>query len=146
MAGVRVTQTSRIPEPTQVDSPKVKDYLNRLIQTLRNNFNSSDLRLSTINRSEHDYTNVATTPYDVAKTDFILLCDSTVGNITLNLPPADIMFQKIVIIKKTTTDANTLIIDPSGAELIDLSATYTIPGVLLGHIKILSDGVQWWII
>lgn len=73
-------------------------------------------------------TNVSTTPYTALDSDTIFYVDTTIGNITINLPavatPA--MNGKIYYIKKISSDANTVIIDPSGAETIEGAGTYTL--------------------
>lgn len=53
----------------------------------------------------------------------VILVDTTAGNVTLNLPPARDMSGHCVYVKKVVA-ANTVTIDPSGAELIDGAATF----------------------
>lgn len=73
-----------------------------------------------------------------------LICDTSAGSITLTLPAANTCTGRIYNIKKKVV-ANNLVIDPNGAELIDLAATLTLTAALDKRI-IQSDGTQWWVI
>jgi len=75
----------------------------------------------------------------------IILCNSTSGNIIVTLPNATTCNNYIVTIKKIDASANTVIIQPVAAQLIDSqsslielyqSSTYTI----------MSNNTQWYII
>jgi len=76
-------------------------------------------------------------------TNAIVLVDTTNGNVTIDLPPAEkgIHF----VIKKTDNSANTVIIDAAGSETIDGSTTKTLPNQY-DSIRIVSDSVEWWVI
>lgn len=92
-------------------------------------------------------TPVSTTPYIPQDSDSILYVDTTVGNITINLQSVAVasMLNKILYIKKTTSDVNTVIIDASGAELIEGATTYTISKEN-DAIAIHCNGVNWKLI
>jgi len=87
-------------------------------------------------------TNVSTTPYAVLATDFVLLVDATVGDITINLPAANLT-KRWLEVKKVDAGANKVIIDAAGADLIDGDATQE----LLFEdeaLPIVSNGVSEW--
>lgn len=83
-------------------------------------------------------------------THSMVLVDAS-GNITITLPTAASVFDsttgigKIYRIKKIDADANTVTIDPNGAELIDGGATAVLT-VQWESITIQSNGTAWWII
>jgi hypothetical protein len=60
----------------------------------------------------------------VAATDDVILVDPTAGNITVNLPTAvNPNAGKRFTIERMTGGANTVTIDPAGAETIDGAST-----------------------
>ncbi len=67
----------------------------------------------------------AMSPYTVLATDTSLLCDTTAGNITLQLPAIAAMGDR-VIFAKMDIGANAVSILPNGAETIDGFASYSI--------------------
>jgi hypothetical protein len=78
-------------------------------------------------------------PYNYSQ--HCLLCDTTNGNITVNLPKASRSINGVVFIKKTATN-NTVIIDAYSSELINASSTLVL--TTLDEIAILScDGTIW---
>jgi len=85
----------------------------------------------------------ADSPYTVLKLQTVLLCNTTTGSITLNLPTAVGMTGKPYVIKKTVL-ANVLTIDPSGAETIGGYATMLIKEIK--QITIMSDGSNWLVL
>ena len=87
---------------------------------------------------------VNTTPYNVA-VDKIYLVDASSSNIIINLPPATTGFDKKIIIKKIDSSANTVTIDPDGAETIDGQSSYDLI-LQYDSITVTSDGTQWYII
>lgn len=74
----------------------------------------------------------------------IILVDTSIGNITLNLPAIASNSTKVItyIIKKTTSDSNTVIVTPNGAEKIDGASTFTL-SYQNNLIKILNNGSNW---
>lgn len=68
--------------------------------------------------------NVNTTPYTVVPITgvYVYLVDATVGNITFNFPTA-VGNTALYTVKKVDATANTVILDPNGAETLDGSAT-----------------------
>lgn len=82
---------------------------------------------------------------DALADDRTILCDSTLGSIILNLPPAAQAQGKIYTIKKIDSSANVVAIDPNGSEKIDgvLNKTITTQWEAL---TIHCDGQAWYII
>ncbi len=90
---------------------------------------------------------VTTTPYTPTQDETVLYVDTTIGNITINLPSAatPAIVNKFYIIKKITNDANKVILDPNGAETIDNLATKDIE-FYNDCMQIHSNGTNWKII
>lgn len=90
---------------------------------------------------------VTTTPYTPTQDETVLYVDTTIGNITINLPSAATaaIVNKFYIIKKITNDANKVIVDPNGAETIDAVATKDIE-FFNDCLQCHSDGTNWKII
>lgn len=65
----------------------------------------------------------ADSPYTLQDGDGILLCDTTAGAITVNLPATADHVGRVLTIKKTDVAANAVTLDGNGAETIDGSAT-----------------------
>ncbi len=78
-------------------------------------------------------------PYDYGHQ--AILCDTTSGSITVNLPPASVSNNGTVFIKKTSA-SNTVTIDGDGSDQIDSLATKSLTS--LNEIAILlCDGTEW---
>jgi hypothetical protein len=85
-------------------------------------------------------------PYSVdAEKDYLLLVDTSGGNITIELPPAADAKYLDYFIKKITADGNSVTVDPDGGETIDGAGT-VVTVVQYYTFRIYSDGTQWWII
>lgn len=71
--------------------------------------------------------NVNTTPYTILPTSgvYVYLVDATAASITINFPTA-IGNTALYTIKKTDSSANTVILDPNGAQTLDGLSTQTI--------------------
>lgn len=65
----------------------------------------------------------ADSPYTLQDGDGILLCDTTAGAITVNLPATASHVGRVLTIKKTSGGVNAVTLDGNGAETIDGSAT-----------------------
>lgn len=78
-------------------------------------------------------------------TQHTLLVDATGASRTINLPAAAGVPGRIYVVKKIDSSANTVVVDPAGAELIDGAATKTL-SAQWDSIKIQSDGVSWFIV
>lgn len=83
-----------------------------------------------------------TANYTVTANDSTVYVDSTSAGFTVTLPTAVGIAGRIYAFKKTSTDANTVVIDPAGSETIDGSLTkdLTFKNQLL---VIQSDGANW---
>lgn len=92
-----------------------------------------------------------TTNYTLTLDDSILLCDTTIGPITITLPlavnawNATGSYGQQFTIKRITTDSNSVIINPDAADLLD-GGTITLSGPLLTKTTFISDGSNWWVI
>lgn len=81
-------------------------------------------------------------PYSMGD-DGILLCNTVLGNITVNLPEASTQKGLMYNIKNISTGE--VIVDGNGTETIDDALTQTLTN--LDKMRIASDGVSsWWII
>jgi len=78
-------------------------------------------------------------------TDEVVLCDTSGGAFTLNLPTAVGISGKKYRIKKITTDFDAVTIDPDGSETIDGETTTTI-NTDGETIVLISDGSNWQIL
>lgn len=81
----------------------------------------------------------------VVTTDDTILCDATLGNITVSLPAASTLNKRVFNIKKIDASVNTITIDANGAETIDGSLTQVISAQWT-CITIHSNGSNWFII
>lgn len=86
----------------------------------------------------------SSSPYTVLAGDGMVSCDTTSGNITVNLYTAVGNQGKRIIIKKTVA-ANTVTIDPNSTETIDGQSTYTLVGIY-DFITIISNGSNWQVV
>jgi len=77
--------------------------------------------------------------------DYTVLCDATTAGFTVGLPAVATNTGRILVIKKTDATANTVVIDPNVAELIEGLATATI-SIQGAFIVIQSSGTAWHII
>ena len=75
----------------------------------------------------------------------VCLCDTTSGVLTLNLPAAASYTGRVYQVKKTSADANTVVIDGNASETIDGGLTATLT-TQYESITIVSDGSNWFII
>jgi len=76
-------------------------------------------------------------------TNAIVLADTTKGNITITLPPAEMGLR--FIIKRTYGSVNSLTVDAYGSETIDGSTTKILPNQY-DTLYVLSDNNGWWIL
>ena len=84
----------------------------------------------------------ASSPY-APTNDYVVLADSTLGNITINLPTVGSETGRVYIIKNTGT-ANTVTITPNGVQTIDGNPTLAL--TTMQKATIICDGVAWWTI
>jgi hypothetical protein len=93
-------------------------------------------------RFSRDTKAVTATTYAVALTDEFLRADATSNAVTLNLPPASTATDKTYWVEAVNV-ANTITLDPDGAELINGAATKTI-GTAGRLTVIYCDGTGWF--
>lgn len=86
-----------------------------------------------------------TTTYTATTSDDVILVDTSGGAWTLTLYAASGNSGKILTIKKTSSDTNTLTIDANASETIDGTTTTTINSQY-ESLKIICDGTNWHIL
>jgi hypothetical protein len=114
--------------------------------------NASDLGLST-NRVRSLYTSggytagitTKTANYTATANDFTIIVDATAGAVTITLPAASSNAGRIYNIKKIDASANSVTIDPNGAELIDGAATFG-NTTQYRNFQIQCDGTGWHVL
>jgi hypothetical protein len=82
-------------------------------------------------------------PYSAGYVEYIL-CDTTAGDVTVNLPTVVGNEGRLYKIKNTGVGINKVIVDGNGAQLIDDVETFDLNA--LEALEIVSDGSQWWAI
>jgi len=90
------------------------------------------------------YRSVETTG-NVQSGDYLLLCDSTAGAVTVTLPPAALVPGRIYVFKRINASANNVIVDGYASETIDGATTYTLSSQWAG-VTVMSNGTAWFII
>jgi hypothetical protein len=85
---------------------------------------------------------VSASTYVPDDTDFTILCDTSGGNVRINLRPAAECVGRILCCKKIDSN-NRMRVEPSGAEKIDGKTRYNTTKLLKSYL-IQSDGVGWW--
>ena len=86
-----------------------------------------------------------TTTGTVVSGDYLLLCDATVGAITMTLPAAALVPGRIYAFKRINAGANTVTVDGYGAETIDGVATHVMTPQW-NSLLIMTNGVAWFIL
>lgn len=82
---------------------------------------------------------------NVQSGDYLLLCDSTSGAVTITLPPAALVPGRIYVFKRINAGANNVVVDGYASETIDGAATYTLSSQWAG-VTVMSNGTAWFII
>lgn len=80
-----------------------------------------------------------------AADETIILCDATSASFTINLPASTGVTDRIYIIKKTDSSANTVTIDGNASETID-GATTKVISTQYDKVIIACDGSNWHVI
>lgn len=80
----------------------------------------------------------------LATVETVILADPTAGAIVLSLPAAALNANKLLYVKNVTLGANSVTLDPNGAETIDGIATQIIFG--MSDIEIACNGLAWYIV
>ena len=85
-------------------------------------------------------------PYLAKYDDWLILCDTSGGSITVTLPtPSAANKGKMYVVKKTTSSNNVTINAGDGSINIDDSTSHT-DNAKNGYDQVVSDGTQYWII
>ena len=85
-------------------------------------------------------------PYTAVYDDWVIICDTTNGDVTVTLPtPTASNKGKMFIIKKTQSSHNVTINAGDGSVLID-DVTSVTDNAKNGFDEVVSDGTQYWII
>jgi hypothetical protein len=88
----------------------------------------------------------ADSPYLPTYDDWLILCNTTGGNITVTLPtPTAANKGKVYVVKKTASSHNVTINAGDGSVLIDDDTSHT-ENQKNGYDQVVSDGTQYWII
>jgi hypothetical protein len=82
---------------------------------------------------------------NVTSGDYLLLCDSTAGAVTVTLPPAALVPGRIYVFKRINAGANNVVVDGYASETIDGATTYTLSSQWAG-VTVMSNGTAWFII
>lgn len=78
--------------------------------------------------------------------DQVLMVDTAAGNVVVTLPSAaDVVVGAVYTVKRITSDANHVTIDPVGAETIDGDGSILMNTALESQ-NIYSDGTNWWVL
>lgn len=81
----------------------------------------------------------------LADAGWLLVVDTSGGNVTINLPAVATAGDGFVVtVKRITAGANTLTIDPSGAETVEGSATLSLP-TQYTSVMLVSRSTGWFI-
>ncbi len=83
-----------------------------------------------------------TADYTAASTDDVILVNATSGSVTISLPASGSNEGKEYLIIKTDASANTVTVDPNGAETINGDSTIVLGGQYQA-LEIVSDGSNW---
>jgi hypothetical protein len=89
-------------------------------------------------------TTITNGTYTVLDTDVAILCDTTAGTITLNLPAASGRTGKFYIIHRKAGTTNSITIDPNAAETINGATTLTVSTTAHSDVYIFTDGTSWY--
>jgi len=84
-------------------------------------------------------------PYTPTYDDWLILCDTSLGSITVNLPDPTNNSGKMYVIKKTQSANQVTITAGDGSILIDDAVSHS-DNAKNGYDQVVSDGTQYWII
>lgn len=86
-----------------------------------------------------------TANYAILDVDLLVLADATSGDVTVTLQTAAGRERRRIIIKKTDTSANLVIINPAGTETIDGVSSISLTQLNAAR-EMVSDGTNWHLI
>lgn len=88
------------------------------------------------------FTHVAAS-YTAAIEDHVLLVSASAGAVTITLPTAASMVNRVFRVKAKSVAGGNITVDAAGAETIDGAATVVL-STLYASVAIISDGTTWW--
>lgn len=138
-----VTGDADQPNLTAKDHPRNTLYARDGVAEIYHKLdNGSSTNWALIGQANYMETVSVVTTYNSVLNDNVILCDTSGGGYSVNLPAAASADKKVLHIKKTTQDFNVLVINPNGAELIDGATTTTI-NTKGEALTIVCDGTGW---
>lgn len=93
--------------------------------------------------NNYDVTNVSSTPYNVAASDYLIPVDTSTLAITINLPAASTKRKLHIADASGNAASNNITISPNGGDTIAVSGTLLI-STAYGYRNLTSDGVSKW--
>lgn len=86
-----------------------------------------------------------TTSTSATTDDYLILANATSASITVTLPVAADSDGTVIVVKKTDSSSNTVVVDGNGSETIDGATTQTLTSQY-DSISVACDGAVWWIV
>lgn len=83
-------------------------------------------------------------PYTAGE-EIVILADASLGALTVVLPPAASVANRVYLVKKTDASGNAVTLNPDGTETIDGVLTPTL-GAQYQFMKVISNGTTWYVI
>ena len=80
-----------------------------------------------------------------AASESVILVDATAGNLTVSLPPAASVPNRVYCVKKIDGEVGTVTVDADASETID-GATTKVLSAQYAAVTIVSDGTAWHIL
>lgn len=101
--------------------------------------------LSWTNTTDMYRTNVTGASYtvDSGSVKDVYLGVTNTGTVTITLPAASTMSERVIVVKDEDGTANSITIDPNASETIDGATTYTVNSIY-GTVKIYCNGTAWF--
>lgn len=135
-----------LPTPTGVYSAQQQDQFNRVLRLYFNQLdNVLGPLINEINTNNYAAIKTVTGNYTVTTLDCTILCDATSSALTITLPAASTVANRLFNIKKIDSTGNTVTIAPSGANTID-GSTSAIIELQWVNVVVQSDGTNWYIL
>lgn len=98
------------------------------------------------NNEEWTVVNNSATDLTVTDGNTVVLASASAGGVTITLPSAGGSNKnRMIVVKKTDSTSNGVVIDPNGSETIDGDTTLTIT-TENASVMIVSDGSNWSIV
>ena len=119
----------------QASTREIVDVVNQLTDLTVQKDGPLELGVKTLTNSD--------SPYTVLDNDQLIKCDTSSGNITVNLPAIANADGRQLTIKAITLDNNNVVVDGNASETIDGATTKTIQGQYAG-LTIRADATTGW--